>query len=134
MMIVDAQDIRGEIGLDRFLMMDANQVWGVDEAIENMDRLAEFNPWWIEEPTSPDDILGHARRMICQANKSRNQEHCHNAVMFKQLMQAKAIDICRVDSCRLPLSKFWPSCLWQISLIFRSAPCGWGWIMRIDCF
>jgi len=94
--------IRGEIGPDRFLMMDANQVWGVDAAIENMKRLAEFNPWWIEEPTSPDDILGHARiaRSVAPI-KVATGEHCHNAVMFKQLMQAKAIDICQVDSCRL---------------------------------
>ncbi len=94
--------IRGEIGDGRYLMMDANQVWGVDEAIENMERLAEFNPWWIEEPTSPDDILGHARiaRSVAPI-KVATGEHCHNAVMFKQLMQANAIDICQVDSCRL---------------------------------
>ncbi len=97
-----AEIIRAEIGPDRSLMMDANQVWGVDEAIRNMDRLADFNPWWIEEPTSPDDILGHARiaRSVTPI-KVATGEHCHNAVMFKQLMQAKAIDICQVDSCRL---------------------------------
>ena len=94
--------IRKEIGPDRFLMMDANQVWGVNEAIANMDRLAEFDPWWIEEPTSPDDILGHARvaRAISPI-KVATGEHCHNAVMFKQLMQAEAISVCQVDSCRL---------------------------------
>ena len=53
--------IREEIGPKRKLMMDANQVWDVDEPIENMQRLKEFDPWWIEEPTSPDDVLGHAR-------------------------------------------------------------------------
>ena len=94
--------IRSEIGPDRFLMMDANQVWGVQEAITNMDRLAEFDPWWIEEPTSPDDILGHARIARAVAPiKVATGEHCHNAVMFKQLMQANAIDVCQVDSCRL---------------------------------
>ena len=55
-----ARILREEIGEDRKLMMDANQVWEVDEAVANMRRLAEFDPWWIEEPTSPDDILGHA--------------------------------------------------------------------------
>lgn len=94
--------IRNEIGPDRYLMMDANQVWGVDEAVANMKRLAEFNPWWIEEPTSPDDILGHARIARAVAPiKVATGEHCHNAVMFKQLMQAEAMAICQVDSCRL---------------------------------
>ena len=94
--------IRDEIGPDRFLMMDANQVWGVEEAITNMERLAEFNPWWIEEPTSPDDILGHARiARAVNPIKVATGEHCQNAVMFKQLMQAEAISVCQVDSCRL---------------------------------
>ena len=53
--------IRSEIGPDRRLMLDANQVWDVDEAIANVRALAGVDPWWIEEPTSPDDILGHAR-------------------------------------------------------------------------
>ncbi len=97
-----ARLIRGEIGPDRYLMMDANQVWGVEEAIANMKRLAEFDPWWIEEPTSPDDILGHARiaREIAPIHVATG-EHCHNAVMFKQLMQAGAIRFVQVDSCRL---------------------------------
>ncbi|MBF9032637.1 fuconate dehydratase [Rhodobacterales bacterium HKCCE2091] len=97
-----ARLIRGEIGPDRYLMMDANQVWGVETAIANMGRLAEFDPWWIEEPTSPDDILGHARiaREIAPI-KVATGEHCHNAVMFKQLMQADAIRFAQVDSCRL---------------------------------
>ncbi|MDB2578453.1 fuconate dehydratase [Tateyamaria sp.] len=97
-----AKVIREEIGEDRFLMMDANQVWGVDEAIFNMNRLSKFNPWWIEEPTSPDDILGHARIAHAVAPiRVATGEHCHNAVMFKQLMQANAISVCQVDSCRL---------------------------------
>ncbi len=94
--------LREEIGPDRKLMMDANQVWGVDEAIANMKELARFNPWWIEEPTSPDDVLGHAK--IAQALDPiavATGEHCHNAVMFKQLLQAKAIRFCQLDSCRL---------------------------------
>ncbi len=94
--------IRQEIGPDRTLMMDANQVWGVDQAIGNMRELARFDPWWIEEPTSPDDILGHARiaREIAPIRVATG-EHCHNAVMFKQLLQAGAISFCQIDSCRL---------------------------------
>ncbi|MGR3486015.1 MAG: enolase C-terminal domain-like protein [Paracoccaceae bacterium] len=94
--------IRSEIGPDRRLMMDANQVWGVPEAIANMDRLAAHDPWWIEEPTSPDDILGHAAiaRAVAPIRVATG-EHCHNAVMFKQLMQAGSIGVCQVDSCRL---------------------------------
>jgi len=97
-----ARILREEIGPERKLMMDANQVWGVEEAIANMKELAPFDPWWIEEPTSPDDILGHAR--IARAVNPiavATGEHCHNAVMFKQLFQAEAIEFCQLDSCRL---------------------------------
>ncbi|KQR78770.1 fuconate dehydratase [Burkholderia sp. Leaf177] len=97
-----ARILRDEIGADRKLMMDANQVWDVDEAVANMRRLAQFDPWWIEEPTSPDDILGHAsiRRRIAPIGVATG-EHCQNRVMFKQLLQAQAIDFCQIDSCRL---------------------------------
>jgi L-fuconate dehydratase len=94
--------VREEIGPERKLMMDANQAWDVGQAIENMRRLAEFDPWWIEEPTSPDDVLGHAA--IAQALapiRVATGEHVHNRVMFKQLLQADAIGFCQVDSCRL---------------------------------
>ena len=94
--------IREEIGPDRKLMMDANQVWDVGEAIENMQRLKEFDPWWIEEPTSPDDVLGHAR--IAEALSPigvATGEHCQNRVVFKQFLQAEAISFCQIDSCRL---------------------------------
>ena len=94
--------IREEIGWERKLMLDANQVWEVDEAIENMKRLAEVKPWWIEEPTNPDDILGHARIAAAVAPIGvATGEVCHNRVMFKQLMQANAIKFCQIDSCRL---------------------------------
>lgn len=94
--------IREEIGPDLRLMMDANQKWDVDEAISNMQQLAKFDPWWIEEPTSPDDILGHAKiaRAIAPIHVATG-EHCQNRVMFKQLMQAGAIGICQIDSCRV---------------------------------
>ena len=94
--------IREEIGPNKKLMMDANQVWDVDEAIDKMQRLAEFDPWWIEEPTSPDDVLGHAK--IAKAVDPigvATGEHCQNRVVFKQLMQAEAIRFCQIDSCRL---------------------------------
>jgi L-fuconate dehydratase len=104
----DAQDdirrcaiIREEIG-SRQLMMDANQRWDVDEAIMQMKTLARFHPWWIEEPTSPDDVLGHATiRKAIAPIRIATGEHCQNRVMFKQFFQAGAIDVCQIDSCRL---------------------------------
>jgi L-fuconate dehydratase len=90
------------LGPDRKLMVDANQAWDVDVAIRHMGRLAEFDPWWIEEPTSPDDILGHAAiaRAIAPVRVATG-EHVHNRVMFKQLLQAGALGFCQVDACRL---------------------------------
>ncbi|HKJ95876.1 MAG TPA: L-fuconate dehydratase [Gammaproteobacteria bacterium] len=97
-----ARLIREEIGWDRQLMMDANQVWGVDEAVAAMRRLAEWDPYWIEEPTSPDDVLGHARiRQVLGGVRVATGEHCHNRVMFKQFLQAGALDVCQIDCCRL---------------------------------
>lgn len=94
--------IREEIGPDRTLMMDANQIWGVDEAIANMSELARFNPLWIEEPTSPDDVLGHATiaRAVAPIGVATG-EHVQNRIIFKQLMQANAISFCQIDACRL---------------------------------
>ncbi len=94
--------MREEIGRDRKLMMDANQAWDVNEAITNMKRLAKFDPWWIEEPTSPDDILGHAAiaRAIAPIRVATG-EQCQNRVIFKQLFQANGIQFCQIDSCRL---------------------------------
>jgi L-fuconate dehydratase len=94
--------VREEIGWTNKLMMDANQKWGVDEAITRTRALAELDPWWMEEPTSPDDILGHARiRAAVAPVRIATGEHCHNRIMFKQLMQAGAIDVCQIDSCRV---------------------------------
>ena len=94
--------MREEIGPERKLMMDANQCWDVDEAIRQMKALARFDPWWIEEPTSPDDVLGHARiaREIAPIAVATG-EVCQNRVMFKQLLQADAIRYVQVDSCRM---------------------------------
>jgi L-fuconate dehydratase len=93
---------RDVIGPDRALMVDANQIWSVPEAIDWMKRLAEFDPLWIEEPTSPDDVLGHASiaRAIAPI-KVATGEHVHNRVMFKQLLQAEAVSFVQVDACRL---------------------------------
>ena len=94
--------VREEIGPGTMLAVDANQRWGVGEAIEWMDRLAEFDPYWIEEPTSPDDILGHATIAAAVAPiRVATGEHVHNRVMFKQLFQAEAISVCQIDACRL---------------------------------
>ena len=94
--------MREEIGWERDLMADANQAWDVPQAIEWMRHLAPFRLRWIEEPTSPDDVLGHAaiRRAITPVGVATG-EHCANKVMFKQLLQAGAIDYCQVDACRL---------------------------------
>jgi L-fuconate dehydratase len=94
--------VREQIGPDRVLMVDANQRWNVGEAIERMRELARFSPLWIEEPTSPDDVLGHAA--IAAAIRPigvATGEHCANRVIFKQLLQAQAISFCQIDSCRL---------------------------------
>jgi len=94
--------VREEIGPARRLMMDANQVWDVGQAVEWMRELARFDPWWIEEPTSPDDVLGHAAiaRAVAPIGVATG-EQCQNRVVFKQLMQAGAIRFCQIDSCRL---------------------------------
>ena len=93
---------REVIGWDANLMIDANQVWDVPQAIEWMARLAEFKPMWIEEPTSPDDVLGHAaiRAAVAPIGVATG-EHGLNRVLFKQMFQAQAIDYCQLDSARL---------------------------------
>jgi L-fuconate dehydratase len=94
--------IRDTLGSSGVLMMDANQAWGVDEAIAAMRVLGRYDPWWIEEPTSPDDILGHARiRREVAPIRVATGEHVQNRVIFKQLFQAHAIDVCQLDACRL---------------------------------
>ncbi len=94
--------VREEIGRTNRLMLDANQRWGVEEAIERTLALGELNAWWMEEPTNPDDILGHARiRREAAPTRIATGEHCQNAVMFKQLFQAGSIDVCQIDSCRV---------------------------------
>jgi L-fuconate dehydratase len=94
--------IRAEIGPDALLMMDANQVWDVDEAVAAMARLTAFDPYWIEEPTHADDVLGHARIAAAVAPvRVATGEAAANRVIFKQLLQAGAIGVCQVDACRI---------------------------------
>lgn len=94
--------VRGLVGPDIVVSVDANQRWGVDEAIANVRRLATHGIYWIEEPTSPDDILGH--RAIAEGVhpvRVATGEHAANAVIFKQLLTSGAIDICQIDACRV---------------------------------
>jgi len=94
--------VRETIGPDCTLMIDANQRWDVGEAIARVRALSQYNLWWIEEPTSPDDVLGHAAiaRAVAPIGVATG-EHAANRVIFKQLLQASAISFCQIDSCRL---------------------------------
>lgn len=94
--------VREAIGPHRRLMVDANQVWDVPQAIAWVRALAPFDPWWIEEPTSPDDIAGHAAiaRAVAPIRVATG-EHCANAVMFKQYLASGALQVCQLDACRL---------------------------------
>ena len=93
---------REMIGPDRFLMIDANQVWEVDQAIDWLVKLAFARPFFIEEPTSPDDIAGHAKiRKAVAPMKVATGEMCQNRIMFKQFIAGGAIDVVQIDSCRM---------------------------------
>jgi len=86
------------------IAVDANQRWDVDAAVEWMSALAPYHPWWIEEPTSPDDVLGHAAiraRLQPAGIKVATGEHVQNRIIFKQLLQAEAVDFVQIDSCRV---------------------------------
>ncbi|HEY2543404.1 MAG TPA: enolase C-terminal domain-like protein, partial [Gaiellaceae bacterium] len=97
-----ARLVRDAIGPVHRLSLDANQAWGVDDAIEAIRRLSEVDPFWIEEPTSPDDVLGHDRiRRAVAPLRVATGEHVQNRVVFKQLFQLGAIDACQLDCCRL---------------------------------
>jgi L-fuconate dehydratase len=97
-----ARIVREAIGPLNRLSLDANQAWGVEQAIGAIGVLAEVDPWWIEEPTSPDDILGHRRiRHAIAPVRVATGEHVQNRVVFKQLLQSGAIDVCQLDCCRL---------------------------------
>lgn len=93
---------RAVAGADIHIAVDANQRWDVEPAIAWIRELAPFRPAWVEEPTSPDDILGHAtiRRAVAPVPVSTG-EHTHNRVMFKQLLQAGAVDVLQIDAARV---------------------------------
>ncbi len=94
--------VRAAIGPDHKLMIDSNQRWDVEEAIVRIRELSGCGLWWAEEPTHPDDVLGHARiaKAIAPVGVATG-EHAANRVIFKQLLQAGAISFCQIDSCRL---------------------------------
>jgi L-fuconate dehydratase len=93
---------REAVGPDIAIAVDANQRWEVDQAVEWIAQLAPFNPRWVEEPTSPDDILGHAEiRARIAPIAVATGEHAHNRVMFKQMLKAKAIDVVQIDASRV---------------------------------
>lgn len=93
---------RETVGPDVALMIDANQVWEVDEAINWVRRLSFVNPWFIEEPTSPDDVAGHARiRAAVAPVEVATGEMCQNRILFKQFIMGGAIDVVQIDACRL---------------------------------
>ncbi|MEY9844132.1 L-fuconate dehydratase [Streptacidiphilus sp. BW17] len=93
---------RAAIGPDVRMAIDANQRWDVAEAIAWTRALAEFDPYWIEEPTSPDDVLGHAAiRQAVAPVKVATGEHVQNRIVFKQLLQAGAIDVLQLDAARV---------------------------------
>ena len=93
---------REAIGPDIGLAVDANQAWNVDEAIAWIERLRSAGLAWVEEPTSPDDILGHARiRAAVAPVPVASGEHIHNRVMFKQFLQAEALDVVQIDAARV---------------------------------
>ena len=93
---------RAAVGPDVRIAVDANQRWGIDEAIAWMKALGEYDIAWIEEPTSPDDVLGHARiRAAIHPIPVSTGEHTQNRVVFKQLMQAGAVDLIQIDAARV---------------------------------
>ncbi|XP_063087968.1 mitochondrial enolase superfamily member 1 isoform X9 [Cavia porcellus] len=138
--------IRDLIGPDRTLMMDANQRWDVPEAVAWMSKLAEFKPLWIEEPTSPDDILGHAAIAKALAPLGigvATGEQCHNRVVFKQLLQANALQFLQIDSCRLGsvnenlsvilMAKKFGTRHQEDLTLLESDPCLWGNHRTLSC-
>jgi L-fuconate dehydratase len=93
---------RDALGPERRLMIDANQIWEVDQAIDWVRELAFAKPWFIEEPTSPDDVEGHRRiRAAVAPIMVATGEMCQNRILFKQFIMREALDIVQIDACRL---------------------------------
>jgi L-fuconate dehydratase len=93
---------RAAIGPDVKLAIDANQVWDVNDAIKWINDLGDVNLHWVEEPTSPDDVLGHATiaKAIAPVRVATG-EHVMNRIIFKQLVQAKSFSFMQVDASRV---------------------------------
>ncbi|TXS03416.1 L-fuconate dehydratase [Streptomyces sp. col6] len=92
---------RKAVGPGVRIAVDANQRWDVADAVAWMTALAPYDPHWIEEPTSPDDVLGHAAVRAGQPVKVATGEHVANRVVFKQLLQAGAVDFVQIDAARV---------------------------------
>jgi L-fuconate dehydratase len=93
---------RAAVGPDVRIAVDANQRWDVGEAVEWIGALAPWTPWWVEEPTSPDEILGHATiRRAVAPTKIATGEHVHNRIMFKQMLQSGSLDFLQIDAARV---------------------------------
>jgi len=95
---------RRTVGPGVRIAVDANQAWDVGVAVDWMRALAPYDPWWIEEPTSPDDVIGHAairRGLRPYGIRVATGEHAQNRIIFKQLLQAEAIDVVQIDACRV---------------------------------
>jgi L-fuconate dehydratase len=94
--------VRDLVGPDILLSVDANQSWDVPTAIRNIQRLSALSLYWVEEPTSPDDVLGHRRIARAVApTRVATGEHVANRIVFKQLLASGAIGVCQVDACRV---------------------------------
>jgi len=93
---------REAVGPQVRIAVDANQRWGVGEAVDWITALAPWDPWWVEEPTSPDEILGHAtiRRKVAPIRIATG-EHVQNRIVFKQMLQAGAVDVIQIDAARV---------------------------------
>ncbi|ETO15594.1 hypothetical protein RFI_21773 [Reticulomyxa filosa] len=99
-----AKIIRETIGKNGIIMTDANQIWNVSTAIKWMKELKEYNIYWIEEPTSPDDIIGHliiSKELNPLGILVATGEHCSNQVLFRQFLELNALQIVQPDTCRL---------------------------------
>jgi L-fuconate dehydratase len=94
--------VRSAVGPDVRISIDANQAWSIDEAIAWVSSLRRHDVYWMEEPTAPDDVLGHARiRNAIAPIRVATGEHAHNRILFKQLLQAQAVDVVQIDACRV---------------------------------
>ena len=92
---------RAAVGPDIAIAIDANQRWGVDDAVTWIAEQSPFDLAWMEEPTSPDDILGHAAVARAIALPVATGEHAANGVIFKQILQAGSLSVLQIDASRV---------------------------------